>query len=215
MRPCAAPPGDDREGRRSLPLAGRPPARSDALRNRARLLDAAARLIAECGVEGLTMEAVACAASVGKGTVFRRFGDRAGLLLALLDQAERRYQEAFLSGPPPLGPGACPVRRLEAFGVATLRHLSGHRDLYLAVEAAPHRRFVAPPHQVRRGHLAMLLREAGTRGDTELLAEVLLAQLDTALIHHLTTRRAMPLERLEGNWCDLVARIAGRRPVAE
>src|SRR4051812_47463571 len=61
--------------------------RADAARNRARLLEAAARLIAEHGVAGVTMEAVAAAAEVGKGTVFRRFGDRTGLLLALLDHS--------------------------------------------------------------------------------------------------------------------------------
>ncbi|MGW4569175.1 TetR family transcriptional regulator, partial [Streptomyces sp. NPDC004561] len=73
--------------------------RADAARNRARLLEAAARLIAERGVDGVTMEAVAVAAQVGKGTVFRRFGDRTGLLMALLDHSGRRLQADFLSGP--------------------------------------------------------------------------------------------------------------------
>lgn len=41
--------------------------RADAARNRARLMDAAARLIAEHGAAGVTMEAVAAAAHVGKG----------------------------------------------------------------------------------------------------------------------------------------------------
>lgn len=50
------------------------------------------------------MEAVAAAASVGKGTVFRRFGDRVGLMRALLDHAEREYQEAFLLVPLRSGP---------------------------------------------------------------------------------------------------------------
>ncbi|NED22229.1 helix-turn-helix transcriptional regulator, partial [Streptomyces sp. SID9913] len=92
--------------------------RADAARNRARLLEAAARLVAERGADGLTMEAVAVAANVGKGTVFRRFGDRTGLLSALLDHSERKLQTAFLTGPPPLGPGAPPAERLRAFGAA-------------------------------------------------------------------------------------------------
>ncbi|WP_237047816.1 TetR/AcrR family transcriptional regulator [Lentzea guizhouensis] len=89
----------------SLPLvgAGRP-LRADAVRNQARLLEAAARLAAERGAAALTMEAVAVAAGVGKGTVSRRFGDRNGLLQALLDHAERQFQEAFLSGPPRWAP---------------------------------------------------------------------------------------------------------------
>ncbi|MGW4278147.1 TetR/AcrR family transcriptional regulator, partial [Streptomyces seoulensis] len=88
--------------------------RADAARNRARLLDAAARLVAEHGAAAVTMEAVAAAAQVGKGTVFRRFGDRTGLLTALLDHSEKKFQASFLSGPPPLGPGAPAVERLRA-----------------------------------------------------------------------------------------------------
>ena len=52
------------------------------------------------------MEAVACEAGVGKGTLFRRFGDRASLFHALIDDRERDFQEAFIRGPAPLGPGA-------------------------------------------------------------------------------------------------------------
>lgn len=110
--------------------------RADAARNRARLLDAAARLVAEHGAAGVTMEAVAAAANVGKGTVFRRFGDRTGLLTALLDHSERNFQAAFLGGPPPLGPGSEPAERLRAFGVAYLRRAIEELDLLLAAEGA-------------------------------------------------------------------------------
>lgn len=53
--------------------------RSDAARNRARLLEAAALPAVERGPEQVTMREVAEAAGVGKGTLFRRFGDRDGL----------------------------------------------------------------------------------------------------------------------------------------
>ncbi len=88
--------------------ADEPCLRADAARNRARLLEAAARLVEQHGAAGVTMEAVAVAAQVGKGTVFRRFGDRTGLLTALLDHSEKKLQAAFLAGPPPLGPGRRP-----------------------------------------------------------------------------------------------------------
>ncbi|MCD0480841.1 TetR/AcrR family transcriptional regulator [Streptacidiphilus sp. ASG 303] len=182
------------------------PCRADAVRNRLRLLEAAARLVAEHGPEHVTMEAVAAAAGVGKGTVFRRFGDRAGLMLALLDHAERAYQQSFLAGPPPLGPGAPPVQRLEAFGTATLRHLVVHAGLLLAAEHDPDRRFAAP-RRVRLVHVSALLREAGAGGDQELLAEALLAFLDTALVDHLRRRGGMTFERLDAGWRDLVARV--------
>lgn len=200
-------PGDGSGTRGPLPvLHPGPRLRADAARNRARLLEAAARLAAEHGAANLTMEAVAAAASVGKGTVSRRFGDRAGLLLALLDHHERRLQEAFLSGPPPLGPAADPVARLLAFGPAVMRHERAHLDMYLAADPAPLRRFTVPPYRLRLTHVAVLLRQAGTAADAELTAHVLLASLDTALVDHLVTQRGFSLERLEAGWRDLVAR---------
>ena len=48
-------------------------ARVDAARNREALLAAAQRLLRKCGPDGITMDAVACEAGVGKGTLFRRF----------------------------------------------------------------------------------------------------------------------------------------------
>src|ERR671923_2506063 len=101
------PPRTDAADASELPVVGAPRReRADAARNRRRVLAAARRLFAERGVANVTMEEVARAAGVGKGTVFHRFGDRAGLALALLDDRERELQEAILHGPPPVGPGA-------------------------------------------------------------------------------------------------------------
>ncbi|MFI7498445.1 TetR/AcrR family transcriptional regulator [Streptomyces sp. NPDC049687] len=186
--------------------------RADAARNRARLLDAAARLIAEHGVAGVTMEAVAAAANVGKGTVFRRFGDRTGLLTALLDHSEQKMQAAFLSGPPPLGPGAPPVERLRAFGTAMLRRCVDQLDLQLAAEPGPDRRYSLPVHRVHHSHLLLLLRQALPRADHELLAHTLMGYLNPALVHHLTRQRGVPLARLEDGWSDLVDRVTAPRP---
>lgn len=210
-----APPDDERKRPQEplLPLAAQtPPMRADAARNRTRLLEAAARLVDEYGPEHLTMDAVAAAASVGKGTVFRRFGDRHGLMLALLDHTERVYQESFLSGPPPLGPGAPPVERLKAFGAATLRHMAANLDILLAAEPQAHRRCASPPRRVGTTHVTMLLREADIGGDVELLAEALMGYLDAALLSHLTRERGMSLDRMETGWVDLVSRVT-REPV--
>ncbi|WP_405910653.1 MULTISPECIES: TetR/AcrR family transcriptional regulator [unclassified Streptomyces] len=188
------------------PRGGAPQLRADAARNRARLLEAAARLVEERGVANVTMEAVACAASVGKGTVFRRFGDRTGLLMALLDHTEQQFQAAFLSGPPPMGPGASPVERLHAFGIGALRQMSDQLELYLAAESDVTRRFSLAPYRVRLMHVAMLLRQAVPAADTELIAQSLMGYLEPALINHLTRQCGMPLERLESGWHDLVNR---------
>ncbi len=69
-----------------LPLLGDPPReRSDAARNREALLHAAQEIAESCGFDAVTMDAVAARAGVGKGTVFRRFESREGLMGALLN----------------------------------------------------------------------------------------------------------------------------------
>ncbi|MFF8032022.1 MULTISPECIES: TetR/AcrR family transcriptional regulator [unclassified Streptomyces] len=192
--------------------ADEPCLRADAARNRARLLEAAAKLVAERGADGVTMEEVAAAARVGKGTVFRRFGDRTGLLTALLDHSEKKFQAAFLTGPPPLGPGAPPAERLRAFGLAMLRRTADELELQLAAEPQAGRRFTNPPRRVLRHHVTLLLREAVPDADCELLAHTLMAQLDPALIHHLIRQCGMPPERLEAVWVDLVDRVTRPAP---
>ncbi len=96
---------------RLLPLLDAPPTeRRDAARNREALMCAAAELVALHGAHAVTMDAVAARAGVGKGTVFRRFESREGLMGALIDQTETDWQASVISGPPPLGPGAGPAR---------------------------------------------------------------------------------------------------------
>jgi AcrR family transcriptional regulator len=80
--------------------------RADAARNRVRVLTAAERLFSLHGVGAVTMDDVAAAAGVGKGTLYRRFGDKGGLAVALLDDRERALQQQILTGEPALGPGA-------------------------------------------------------------------------------------------------------------
>ncbi|MEV6163882.1 TetR/AcrR family transcriptional regulator [Streptomyces sp. NPDC052052] len=203
-------PPDPGEERTHLPLAptgGPPQLRADAARNRTRLLEAASLLLTECGAADLTMESVAAAAGVGKGTVFRRFGDRTGLLIALLDHHEGQFQAAFLSGPPPLGPDAPAADRLHAFGPAVLRHERKHHALILASRSDPLRNHTVPAHQLRVSHLTMLLRRVDVDGDPELLAHTLLGSINTALVHHLTENCGMPPERLEEGWHHLLTRL--------
>ncbi|MFD3453258.1 TetR/AcrR family transcriptional regulator [Streptomyces sp. NPDC058691] len=189
-------------------IGEQPRLRADAARNRRRLLEVAAELSAEHGAANVTMEAVAAAAGVGKGTVFRRFGDRAGLMVALLDHHEQQIQAAFLMGPPPLGPDAPPLDRLRAFGPAVIRHEHTFRDLYTAVAAHPRRRF-NPSYHVKHTHIALLLRESGAPGDIELVAHTLLGYLNTTLDDYLISGRGMPLERLNSGWHDLVTCLTG------
>jgi AcrR family transcriptional regulator len=152
-----------------------PKERTDAARNRAAILDAAARLFAEHGVDAVSMDQVAAAAGVGKGTLFRRFGDKAGLAAALLDARERVLQEAVLRGPAPLGPGAPPADRLAAFADAYLDYLFTHLPLVRMSEtAAPGARYRIGAYRFWHQHVTILL--AGTP-DPEHTAHALLAPL--------------------------------------
>jgi AcrR family transcriptional regulator len=165
-----------------LPVTGQPRAeRADAALNRERVLAAARRLFAERGVEAVTMEQVARAAGVAKGTVFHRFGDRAGLALALLDEHERELQERILRGPPPLGPGAPPRERLRAFLGALAELTFAHRDLLREVErASAAARYHTGAYQAWLQHTVLLLGDADA-----LRAHVLLAPLAADLVWHL------------------------------
>lgn len=193
-----------------MPTGERARLRADAARNRTRLLEVAASLAAERGIANVTMENIACGAGVGKGTVFRRFGDRTGLLVALLGHQEEQFQAHLISGAPPVGPGAPAVERLHAFGSALMRHEHEHRDLYLAAHAEPGRRRTSPPYQFRLAHLCILLREARCDGDIELVAHTLLGYVETVLVDHLLTERGMSLSRVEVGWYDLVDRYTVR-----
>src|SRR3954447_3603871 len=112
--------------RSPLPL-GRPRVeRADAARNREQLLAVAREMVAELGADKVTMDALAERAGLGKGTVYRRFGTRAGIFHALLDDDEHAFQLRILAGPPPLGPGAEPLQRLIAYGRARIAYLADH-----------------------------------------------------------------------------------------
>lgn len=192
----------------SLPLADPPGPRRDAARNRELLLAAARRLIAEHGVAGVSMDHIAEEAGVGKGTVFRRFGSRAGLLQALLDADETALQRTFMFGAPPLGPGGPPRDRLLAYGRARIRLVTVHGDLLVGAEAAARDPYDAPPWRVSTMTVARLLTEAGCRGDAPLWAAMLMAPLGARWITH-QLESGIDIGRIEAAWTDLADRALG------
>src|SRR5580704_17539593 len=103
--------------------------RADALRNRRAILAATERLLAEGPPQDVSMEQVAAAAGVGKGTVFHRFGSRMGLMLALMTERAQALEAAVRSGPPPLGEGAADRDRLLAFLDAIVEVVSRNTSL--------------------------------------------------------------------------------------
>jgi AcrR family transcriptional regulator len=179
--------------------------RADAARNRATILAAAEALVAERGAQCVTMDQVARAAGVGKGTLFRHFGDRCGLMRALLDERERGLQEGFIRGPAPLGPGAPPRERLVAFGERMLEHIEIQGDLLVAAEhGAPGERLRHSVYAAYRAHVTALLRESGYEGDVDYLADVLLGTLVSELVLFQRRERGMSQAQLKRCWGELV-----------
>lgn len=157
--------------------AAAPRVRADAARNRERVLGAAEELFAELGVGAVTMDAVAARAGVGKGTLYRGFGDKGGLAVALLDARERELQERLLSGRKPFDRRAAPVDRLAAFAAAYVRLAVTQLDLLLMSETnAPLARHGTGVHGSWALYCTNLLSEAGAP-DPALRAEALLAML--------------------------------------
>ncbi|MGA9489730.1 MAG: helix-turn-helix domain-containing protein [Mycobacterium sp.] len=193
---------------RDLPVSA-PHERGDAARNRALLLDAARRLVTERGADAVTMDDIAAAAGVGKGTVFRRFGSRAGLMMVLLDEDERIMQQAFMFGPPPLGPDAAPLDRLLAFGRDRLRFTHTHHELLSAASRNPASRYGAAA-AVQRTHVRMLLTSAGTTGDLDSQTDALLALLEADYVEYQLIERGLTLQTLGTAWESLARKLCGR-----
>ncbi|WP_159232750.1 TetR/AcrR family transcriptional regulator [Mycolicibacterium vanbaalenii] len=185
-----------------------PPERGDAARNRALLLDAARRLVDERGAEAVTTEDIAAAAGVGKGTLFRRFGSRAGLMVVLLDEDEKTQQQAILFGPPPLGPGAPPLDRLLSYGRERLKFVIAHHALLSDVGRDPQMRYNAPMTLHHR-HVRLLLESAGTTGDLDTQATALLALLDADYVHHELNDRGRTLQEFGDAWESVARKLCG------
>src|ERR1700754_2309648 len=184
------------------------PERGDAARNRTLLLDAARSLIAERGADSVTTDDIAVAAGVGKGTLFRRFGSRAGLMIVLLDEDEKIEQQALMFGPPPLGPGAPPLDRLIAYGRDRLAFVQGHYALLSDANRDPHMRFIAPVMFHHR-HIRILLEAADTTGDLDAQAFALLALLDADYVQFQMTERGQSLDDLGDAWESVARKLCG------
>src|SRR3954463_5560305 len=125
------------------------------------------------------MDAVAQAAGVGKGTLFRRYQSREGLMAAVLDHSETAWQSLVMPGPPPLGPGADPWDRLLAFGRTRLETTLLHAELIREAGRSGSR--ASGAYAFTSTHVRYLLRQLEVGGDLGILATALLAPLELPL----------------------------------
>ncbi len=193
-----------------LPQVGCGPfERADAARNRLKILAAAEALFLEHGTDNVSMDAVAEAAGVGKGTLYRRFGDRSGLALAILDEREREFQELLIRGEPPIGPGAPPADRLIAFGEGVIGMLEKHGDLILAAQSGrAGARFQGPVYATHRLHVCGLIGDLNPRLDAEYFADLLLAALSAEMVNFWRGAVEMDDARMTRGFAQFVRTIA-------
>jgi AcrR family transcriptional regulator len=198
--------------------------RADAARNRRAILAATERLLATHRPQDISMEQVAAAAGVGKGTVFHRFGNRNGLMYALMVQRAQALEEAV-----PLGPGTPDRDRLLAFLDAIVAVVSRNKSLMaeLAHTAGPppqaakddvtQERGQHPVYEFWHGHISALLAAQRPDADSELIAHLMLGALHsepilTELASSGPGRLAAALRELAGAVLDAPAAAAATAP---
>src|SRR5919112_2531055 len=203
----------------SLDHLGRPSGweaeRSDATRNRRVILRTARTLFEERGVTWVTMEEVARASGVGKGTLYRRFPHKGFLCQALLDEPTRHLQEQTLEVL--REPGMTAVEKLDVFLDRLVGFTAENLDLLYGGNeplcgADRLERFSHPAYDWRRSTVLGLLRAAVNEGDVdagldlEYLATALLAPLDVDLFYYQHRVQRLSAERISSAVRDLVPR---------
>ncbi|WP_407284928.1 TetR/AcrR family transcriptional regulator [Streptomyces sp. BP-8] len=159
------------------------------------------------------MADIASAAGVGKGTLFRAFGDRTGLIRALCEGRFEPVREAVEEGPAPLGPATPPLQRVSALLDAVLRLKLDNRHLTLALEGSgrgsPYR-----AERYERWHTLLhgMLEQVLGLTDSDFTAHALLAAVRADLVEHLAGQGRVPREELRRQLASFTAKILGTRP---
>ncbi|MFE3558894.1 TetR/AcrR family transcriptional regulator [Streptomyces sp. NPDC059193] len=183
--------------------------RADALRNREAVLAAADALFAaSSSPQSVSMDEIAAAAGVGKGTLFRRFGDRAGLIGAViasrlepLHQAVREAQDAA---------GSSPRQRVLNLLDTSLRFKIENRNLMSAAEDAG----LSSPYQAEHygwwhAILRTALEEMPAVHDADFTAHALLAAIRADLVAHLIDEQGMDPDGLRASLAAYIDNVLG------
>jgi AcrR family transcriptional regulator len=189
--------------------------RSDVVRNRAAILEAAGNLFDQAtDATAVTMDDVAAAAGVGKGTVFRRFGDQAGLLRAVFDARIAALVERIESGPAPLGPSTPPRERIPAALVATVEFKVENRQLTRLLERVEQRPsggnfFETPNYRWAHALLSKGLADIADPATAQFSAHALLSLTRIDFIEHFLFTEGHTTAELQRHILDHVARVIG------
>ncbi|WP_435969992.1 TetR/AcrR family transcriptional regulator [Streptomyces sp. Qhu_M48] len=184
-----------------------PTERADAARNRLRILDAARRRLAADGFAELSLDAVAKDAGVGVGTVYRRFHNRAGLVYALIEDNETRFQETFARHCQDGAPSAHDRLRAFLHGMADL--VDDNRELLLLAEAsAPAGRYRSAPFRRHHEQIVGMVTELAPGVDAAYVADLLLMAYTPGLFDFQRTERGWGVDRVKRGLDAVIAGIA-------
>jgi AcrR family transcriptional regulator len=190
----------------TLNVIDNPRSRSDAIKNRALLLATAKRLFGEQNVADVTMSAVADAAGVGKGTLYRHFENKLELSMALLDEDQRDLQDRTL-------------RRMRETGgtLDTLKWFIAEVILFTERNSAllcagtgdngPVGSLAHPAHWWWRTTIRGLVAQINPSCDADYIADAIFVLLDVHNIYFLRTERRYSLDQVMTNMQDMIGRI--------
>lgn len=171
------------------------PTRSDAVKNHSLLLETAQRLFDQEGLENVSMSAIAEAAGVGKGTLYRHFKNKSELAHVLLDQDMRDLQTRALRR---LQGNGDPLKDLRWFLEQVVRFVDRNQALLCVAARENVSVLNAPAHlwwrQTIRG---LLLRVTPPPvADIDYLADMLYVMVDVQTIRFQKQTHGYNLERL-------------------
>jgi AcrR family transcriptional regulator len=190
--------------------------RADAIANRELILATAQRLFAERGVANICMAAIAEAAGVGKGTLYRGFANKGELCLALMDEDMRVFQNETLQMLKSKYEQS-PLSKLDHFLDSLVHFMDFHAPLLR--EAQLHDIFQNDAYAQHtspqmwlpwlRESIAVLLQQAEEQGeasnlDIPYLVDAILAPLAADLFMYQREVLGFELERISRGWRRLV-----------
>lgn len=168
--------------------------RADATRNRELLLETARALFRREGVANVTMSAIAEAAGVGKGTLYRHFPDKAAICLALLDTEMHALQARVFDY---LRQPYTPEEKLRWFLGEVAVYIHEHIDILSIDEAgAPHLALHQRAHAWWWQTIRGLLTQLSVAGDADYWADTLYIMLSVGTIRYQLYTRNYTLERI-------------------
>jgi AcrR family transcriptional regulator len=197
----------------------RPTERADAAANRLRILQVAEQLFAERGVEDVNMAEIAEAAGVGKGTLYRRFANKAELCLSLIDEQMAAFQNDRLAQMRLMtAQGVSKMDQLATFLEALVHFTDTHSPILCEVQQAgllPEEGKVNPalPHfwQYMTVHsllkTAVANQEISADLDLDYLADALLAPLKADLFRFQRQVRGFSLDQISQGLQTLIQAI--------